>query len=165
MLTIEELKQTKHMLMIARNDYEYTEFKLRDMGKEDRARFANEICYGFQQSGEKFLKSFLWSKGKKPLRTHDTSALFEACLDFDATLEDIRESCLVLQAYVVSARYPESEEHFMMKKMCPSPLMQPKRSCKECCQLLKTTSPRASVRNDRPPGDDIQSFPRVACLA
>lgn len=100
------------MLSIAVNDYAYTEFKIEGASRGEIDRFANQICYGFQQGAEKLLKAFLWSCGQKPQRTHDLSAIFESCYDLDPGLEGIRESCLALTAYATAARYPESLADF-----------------------------------------------------
>ncbi len=111
MLTSKGCEQTQHMFHIAKSDYQYAQFGMEHLDKETRS-CENQICYVFQQSGEKLLKAFLWSSGKKPAKTHNMSDLFGACLDVDPTLELIQDSCMVLQGFVAFARYPESEEHF-----------------------------------------------------
>lgn len=111
MRTIKDVEQTGHMYHTARSDFQFASFGVAHLDGETKS-CENQICYVFQQSAEKMLKAYLWSRGNKPAKTHNMAGLLSACLDLDPGLESIQNACMVLQGFVAFARYPESEEHF-----------------------------------------------------
>lgn len=64
------------------------------------------ICFHCQQAVEKYLKSFLVSRGVKPERTHDLAQLIDACCQLDPTISHLRAACVKLTDYAVDIRYP-----------------------------------------------------------
>jgi HEPN domain-containing protein len=64
------------------------------------------VCFHAQQAAEKYLKSFLVSRGLLPPRTHDLVALLTDCQDLEPGLEEVEEACHALTAYAVGTRYP-----------------------------------------------------------
>jgi HEPN domain-containing protein len=79
------------------------------------------ICFHCQQAAEKYLKSFLVSRGVKPERTHDLAQLVDACVRLDAALSILRPACVKLSDFAVDIRYPgvpvEVEEQMAREAM------------------------------------------------
>ncbi|MBN2657560.1 MAG: HEPN domain-containing protein [Spirochaetales bacterium] len=66
------------------------------------------ICFHCQQSVEKALKAFLYSRKIRPPRTHDLDELISLC--DNNRISDIREMTIPLNDYSVMIRYPSHEE-------------------------------------------------------
>lgn len=66
----------------------------------------NLVCFHAQQCAEKYLKTYLISRGTPPPRIHDLVALLDLCAACDPSFEQLRESCLRLDPYSVLFRYP-----------------------------------------------------------
>lgn len=81
--------------------------------QDDPDELAEVICYTSHQACEKALKRYLLAKGQTPPHIHDLAALLTACVTFDRSLEELRESILQLNEYCVDARYPgDVRAHF-----------------------------------------------------
>ncbi|MDA3959099.1 HEPN domain-containing protein [Oceanispirochaeta sp.] len=65
------------------------------------------ICFHCQQSVEKLLKAYLYSKNIKPPRTHDLDELISMCDHTEITL--LRDLTIPLNDYSVMVRYPSHE--------------------------------------------------------
>jgi len=59
-----------------------------------------------QQAAEKFLKSFLLSRGWELERIHDLEALLNAALAYDPSLEQFRPACQKITGFYTVERYP-----------------------------------------------------------
>jgi len=64
------------------------------------------ICYLCQQSAEKYLKGFLFSKDIEPEKTHDLKDLLEACQKFNPEFSTLYSKAYILTRYAVLPRYP-----------------------------------------------------------
>ncbi len=64
------------------------------------------VCFHAQQAAEKMLKALLLRHGVPAPRTHDLTALLEACVLHDGRAETLRQRCRLLNPYSVDARYP-----------------------------------------------------------
>lgn len=64
------------------------------------------ICFLCRESAEKFLKSYLISKGWELKKTHDIVELLEYCSDYDSELDLLVEYGTVLNDYIADGRYP-----------------------------------------------------------
>lgn len=67
---------------------------------------ADLICFHAQQCAEKCLKGFLTAQGVAVEKTHDLTALLDACVPYNAALGAFREDCERLNDYAVEVRYP-----------------------------------------------------------
>jgi HEPN domain-containing protein len=63
-------------------------------------------CFLCQQAAEKALKALLYGQGESPVLGHSLLALTQRAATYAAPLGQLRESAKVLDAYYVSARYP-----------------------------------------------------------
>ena len=64
------------------------------------------ICNLCQQSGEKYLKGFLFSLGIEPPKIHDLSILLEMCGKHDEGFSVLSPMVSILRTYAVIPRYP-----------------------------------------------------------
>jgi len=70
------------------------------------------VCFHMQQACEKYLKTFLISRGSEYPRTHDIGALIDACARLDPDFRVLEGWGVdTLTAYAVELRY--SEDFFM----------------------------------------------------
>lgn len=92
---------------------EWLEYSIKDL---ESAEFLTQmkpepleiICFHCQQSVEKALKAFLYSKEIRPPRTHDLDELISLCDNKQIT--EMREMTIPLNDYSVMIRYPSHEE-------------------------------------------------------
>lgn len=68
----------------------------------------NQVCFHAQQGVEKALKGFLRSCQRSVPRTHALSELLAICRDLDASFAKLEETCLRLDQYYISTRYPDA---------------------------------------------------------
>jgi len=71
-----------------------------------RPRQSEIACYLSQQSAEKALKGYLFSKGIEPPRTHNLVELCQACARHDGAFSRMLDACADLTPYGVAVRYP-----------------------------------------------------------
>ena len=64
------------------------------------------ICYLCQQSAEKYLKGFIFSKDIEPEKTHDLKLLLEVCMKFNEQFSTLITKASILTNYAVLPRYP-----------------------------------------------------------
>lgn len=70
---------------------------------------SDTICFHCQQVAEKYLKGYIVLNGfdiKDDFKTHNLLYLLEYCLKFNASLEELRQNCLILNRYYLESRYP-----------------------------------------------------------
>jgi len=65
------------------------------------------VCFHCQQAAEKMLKAFLSAKGIPPPRIHDLLLLMQEILKHTTSVENLRETLIILNPYAVAARYPD----------------------------------------------------------
>lgn len=63
-------------------------------------------CFQSQQSAEKSLKSFLYSKGYTSIMTHSLKELSMECEKIDPNLSKIKDAAHQLDMYYIPTRYP-----------------------------------------------------------
>ena len=63
-------------------------------------------CFHAQQTAEKALKGFLYSKGVRALITHSTVKLLEECSKFESSFLDFLEEGRELDKHYIGSRYP-----------------------------------------------------------
>ena len=64
------------------------------------------ICYLCQQSAEKYLKAFIFSKDIEPEKTHELEALLEVCQKYNTEFSTLLSKAFILSKYAVLPRYP-----------------------------------------------------------
>jgi HEPN domain-containing protein len=95
----EESLYPAHWLRLAERDLRRVE-RLLDADDPELAGFC------LQQAVEKFLKSFLLSRGWGLQRIHDLEALLNAALVYDPSLEPFHQVCEKITAFYLIERYP-----------------------------------------------------------
>jgi HEPN domain-containing protein len=78
--------------------------KIKQLGKFDTC------CFLSQQTAEKALKSFLFSRGEELIFTHSIFRLCELAGRYEPEFFDLREQVKLLDFYYVEARYPNAIE-------------------------------------------------------
>ncbi len=95
---------TSEWLRKAEDDLKFARVSL-----EELDNFYSHICILCHDSVEKFLKAFLISRGKKPLKIHDLVTLLNSCislLENEKNLQFIKDSCRILNQYYTPLKYP-----------------------------------------------------------
>lgn len=65
-------------------------------------------CFHAQQSAEKALKAYLFSRKRELLKTHLLLRLLRECESLDGDFGRLSEACTVLTAYYTDTRYPDA---------------------------------------------------------
>ena len=73
---------------------------------KDGSVFYAQICFHFHQAAEKFLKTFIISRGLPFNKVHDLVNLLRVCTGNDQTLADLKEDCITLNSAYIETRYP-----------------------------------------------------------
>ena len=73
---------------------------------QDGSEFYAQICFHFHQAAEKYLKTFIISRGLPFNKVHDLVNLLKTCAGDDPTLADIKEDCITLNSAYIETRYP-----------------------------------------------------------
>jgi len=71
-----------------------------------REGFPEVACFLAQQSAEKALKAFLYTRGERPVIGHATHRLVQACAAYEAAFGDFLDACRQLDQYYIPTRYP-----------------------------------------------------------
>jgi len=66
----------------------------------------NWSCFMCQQSGEKAVSSFLYSRGSEEVWGHSLADLCEDAINFDTTFTMLKSVAVLLDKYYYLARYP-----------------------------------------------------------
>lgn len=69
------------------------------------------VCFLCQQVAEKALKSFLFFRRQKLIRTHNLPLLNEKCKHFDADFSELDDAVDTLNNYYTDTRYPDIWDH------------------------------------------------------
>jgi HEPN domain-containing protein len=64
------------------------------------------VCFLCQNSAERYLKAYLIYQGWELKKTHDLNELLAFCVEYNNSLETLRDDCEILNEYITSARYP-----------------------------------------------------------
>lgn len=86
-------------------------FRQSELDLED-ARFASSgrryhlSCFLAQQSAEKALKAYLYSKGAETVWGHSVAELCRDAVDFDSGFKDLLGDAAPLDKYYIPTRYP-----------------------------------------------------------
>ena len=72
------------------------------------ARHYEWACFQAQQATEKALKAFLYSKGLRAILTHSIRDLILNCSKYDEGFKNYVSQAKFLDAFYISARYPNS---------------------------------------------------------
>ena len=72
----------------------------------DGSVFYAQLCFHFQQSAEKYLKSFIIGKGLQFDKVHDLVHLLRICAAHSAEFSDFKEDCILLNTAYIETRYP-----------------------------------------------------------
>jgi HEPN domain-containing protein len=81
----------------------------KDLKRADRLLVDNDVeLAGFclQQALEKFLKSYLLSRGWQLRRIHNLDALLDDAVTYDESLEEFRSVCQKVSGFYFVERYP-----------------------------------------------------------
>ena len=92
---------TREWLNKARSDYLFAEASLREF-----SGFYSQICVLCHDTVEEYLKVFLISQGKRPVRVHDLLAILNECSQVDSTLGVVSTQCGILNDYYIPLKYP-----------------------------------------------------------
>ena len=68
------------------------------------------ICYHCHQCAEKMLKALLLKNNRHVPRTHDLIVLYNICKRYFQKVKGLKDECIDLTDYSVSARYPYNIE-------------------------------------------------------
>lgn len=85
----------------AEEDYKFASIIL-----EEEKEFYDHICFNFQQSAEKYLKSYMIANKLPFVKTHDLLSLLSLCQKKDQAFYNLHDSCEYLTEFYVEARYP-----------------------------------------------------------
>ncbi len=72
---------------------------------EDSEYFA-QLCFHFQQSAEKFLKTFIIANKLEFRAVHNLIELLEICRQKNPDVQQLLDACLFLNAFYIDTRYP-----------------------------------------------------------
>lgn len=73
---------------------------------QDEIEYFPHICFHYQQSAEKYLKSFALANNRPLRKIHNLLVLLDECVAVDPSFHDLRDCCIVLNRYYVDTRYP-----------------------------------------------------------
>lgn len=85
----------------ADQDFEFARINL----EEEKQVFA-QICFHFNQSAEKYLKSFIIANKLEFRKIHDLHLLLKQCKSKDPSLSQIEDDCEYLATFYIETRYP-----------------------------------------------------------
>lgn len=66
----------------------------------------NWSCFQAQQSAEKALKAYLYSKGYTSVITHSIKELLRECEKIEKKFKDLKSDAILLDTFYISTRYP-----------------------------------------------------------
>lgn len=78
----------------------------------DMEKWKEPICFHAQQSVEKFLKAAVVRLGRRPPPTHDLEELIDMLELLGADFRAVKQACLSLSRYAITARYPHDDSSF-----------------------------------------------------
>lgn len=82
------------------------DFRFAETSLNEGSEFYSQICFHFQQSAEKFLKTFIIARGLPFGKTHDLVYLLKLCSEAEPSLKSLKEDCVTLNTAYIETRYP-----------------------------------------------------------
>ena len=82
------------------------DFEFACINFEEGRNFFAQICFHFQQAGEKFLKVYIIAHELDFRKIHELPLLLKICQAKDFFFECLREDCEFLTTFYVDTRYP-----------------------------------------------------------
>lgn len=86
----------------AEEDFQFASVCLRDLEET----FFSPICFHFQQSAEKYLKSYIITNDLPFEKIHDLLVLLDICKTKEPSFSELREDCEFLTDFYIETRYP-----------------------------------------------------------
>lgn len=72
--------------------------------------------FNLQQAAEKYLKGFLLYQGWTLRKTHNLETLINEAINYEASFEKFRESCIKITQYYFESRYPQTAPSELTRK-------------------------------------------------
>jgi HEPN domain-containing protein len=88
------LEQARHDLKVAQSNLEH--------------KFYSDVCFMAEQSAQKSLKAYLFSKGERFVFLYSIRDLLEACKKYNKSFARLLEYGMVLDKYYIPTRYPDA---------------------------------------------------------
>jgi HEPN domain-containing protein len=85
----------------ADDDFDFAQVNL-----EEQRPFYAQICFHFQQSAEKYLKSYIIANELDFKKSHDLQILLDICISKDKSFEEVGDDCVFLSTFYIETRYP-----------------------------------------------------------
>jgi HEPN domain-containing protein len=82
------------------------DFNFADANLREGSGFYAQLCFHFQQAGEKFLKAYIIGKGLPFDRVHDLVHLLKTCSVHAPEFSELKEECIFLNTAYIETRYP-----------------------------------------------------------
>ena len=82
------------------------DFEFARINFEEEKQFFAQICFHFNQSAEKYLKSFIIANKLEFRKIHDLHLLLKQCKSKDPSLSQIEDDCEYLATFYIETRYP-----------------------------------------------------------
>ena len=82
------------------------DFEFARINFEEEKNFFAQICFPFNQSAEKYLKSFIIANKLEFRKIHDLHLLLKQCKSKDPSLSQIEDDCEYLATFYIETRYP-----------------------------------------------------------
>lgn len=82
------------------------DFNFAFVNLEDEREFFDQICFHFQQAGEKYLKAYIVAKKLDFRKIHELPTLLQICRDDDEEFTELEDSCIYLTEFYIDTRYP-----------------------------------------------------------
>jgi HEPN domain-containing protein len=91
----------KEWLKQADDDFRFAETNLKG-----ESEFYAQICFHFQQAGEKYLKAYTIGNGLALEKVHDLVHLLRTCAALEPAFAALKEDCILLNTAYIETRYP-----------------------------------------------------------
>jgi len=95
------------------------------------------ICFHAQQAAEKYLKTLLIQRWRRPERTHDLGTVLAACRAAGYSLPGIDGDCTLLSRFAIESRYPDD-----FRAPPPPPTALEGRAAADACQRIVASAKR-----------------------
>lgn len=80
-------------------------FASKNLADEENTFYA-QICFHFQQSAEKYLKSYIVAYELEFRKIHDLPELLRICREHNESFTELEEECEFLTDFYIDTRYP-----------------------------------------------------------
>jgi HEPN domain-containing protein len=93
------LEEAKRWLAQAEADLKVAEWDF-------KGKFWWEVCFKCQQTAEKALKAYRYSKGERSVLSHSVLELGKGCIGYDNDFNKFEKAYRKLDKYYITTRYP-----------------------------------------------------------